>query len=503
MLYLTAAVASVARPKKNSNLAVQRTGFTRLPQFKWQQISIDFCGPLTEDVNGFKYLLVVMDTFSKYCVVIPTKNMEAMTVARCLFFDICLIFGFPQSILSDHASNFNKSIMPAFYEILKAHKVTTAPYNPQCNGANEVNHRFLFNIVRILCEKNQRLWVDCARVACFSWNVSTVDTLDFITPFELQFGQMANLPYFLSTQLSEPIENPRDITASNYHEHLVDLMDLYCDAFRTLKTQHKVNLNIKNQEKLKDIANIKWLQPGRLVLVYKPTSTNTDSEKASRKLLYQFSGPYRIKSVHHNAILLLNLDGTPATTQNVRNVYPYNREDDAFLARYDKDCLSQEEMLEVAGFKPGDMAIIDRSESLTQKDWNLVKIIEATANEGEFLCRFYNSYSNHKDLAKREYRPCWLKKNGDEVFQENKGHSTWSAFTETFLIQNMLFHPFSLTRKQHIPSEIVEKLMLAQFTAPVLVFEDRVPLVAMLQYQMQSLNNVDLQQPATENLGDE
>ena len=106
-------------------------------------------------------------------------------------------------------------------------------------------------------------------------------------------------------------------------------------------------------------------------------------------------------------------------------------------------------------------------------------------------------------MTKREYRPCWLKKNGDEVFQENKGHSTWSAFTETFPIQNMLFHPFSLTRKQHIPSEIVEKLMLAQFTAPILVFEDRVPLVAMLQYQMQSPNNVDLQQPATENLGDE
>ena len=62
---------------------------------------------------------------------------------------------------------------------------------------------------------------------------------------------------------------------------------------------------------------------------------------------------------------------------------------------------------------------------------------------------------------------------------------------------------FYMTKKRHIPSEIVEKLMLAQFTAPVLVFEDRVPLVAMLQYQMQSPNNVDLQQPATENLGDE
>lgn len=95
-----------SKAHKNSNLSNQQARWTRLPQVKWQQVSIDFCGPLTADRNGFRYLLVVMDTFSKYCVVIPTKNMEAMTVARCLFFDICLVFGFPQSILSDHAANF-------------------------------------------------------------------------------------------------------------------------------------------------------------------------------------------------------------------------------------------------------------------------------------------------------------------------------------------------------------------------------------------------------------
>ena len=130
----------------------------------------------------------------------------------------------------------------------------------------------------------------------------------------------------------------------------------------------------------------------------------------------------------------------------------------------------QEEMLEVAGFKPGDMAIVDRSESLAEKDWNLVKIVESTANEGEFLCRFYNSYSRNKNIAKREYFPCWLKKNGDEVFQENRGHVSWTAFTESFHISSLLFHPFALTKRHRIPSDIVEKLMLDQCAIPIFFF---------------------------------
>ena len=87
-------------------------------------------GPLTEDEHGFRYLLVCMDVFSKYCIVVPSKDMSSETVARILLFDIFLIYGFPQEILSDKASNFNKSYMPGLYKMLQIHKVTTAPYNP-------------------------------------------------------------------------------------------------------------------------------------------------------------------------------------------------------------------------------------------------------------------------------------------------------------------------------------------------------------------------------------
>ena len=106
-----------------------------------------------------------------------------------------------------------------------------------------------------------------------------------------------------------------------------------------------------------------------------------------------------------------------------------------------------------------------------------------------------------KNIAKREYFPCWLKKNGDEVFQENRGHVSWTAFTESFHISSLLFHPFALTKRHRIPSDIVEKLMLDQYATPILVFEEHIPLVNMLQCSLKAGDSDFQLEP--ENLGDE
>ena len=68
-------------------------------------------------------------------------------------------------------------------------------------------------------------------------------------------------------------------------------------------------------------------------------------------------------------------------------------------------------------------------------------------------------------------------------------------------ISSLLFHPFALTKRHRIPSDIVEKLMLDQYATPILVFEEHVPLVNMLQCSLKA-GDSDFQL-APENLGDE
>ena len=45
-------------------------------------MSIDYVGPLTPDVDGHCYLLVVMCNFSKYIKLVPVKAADGETTAH-------------------------------------------------------------------------------------------------------------------------------------------------------------------------------------------------------------------------------------------------------------------------------------------------------------------------------------------------------------------------------------------------------------------------------------
>ena len=146
---------------------------------------MDHVGPLSPDEHGFSYLLVVLDHFSKYCIVIPVKARDAVTTARALFFDVFLVHGFPRKLHSDNAPEFRSEVVTELCELMKIRKTYTTPYHPQSDGKNENSHKFLMQIVRILAEKHPSKWCDMARVAAFAWNTSTLQALDYLTPYEL------------------------------------------------------------------------------------------------------------------------------------------------------------------------------------------------------------------------------------------------------------------------------------------------------------------------------
>ena len=49
-----------------------------------EEIAIDLMGPFPESENGNKYLLVVVDSFSKWMEAYPVPNIEARTIAEKL-----------------------------------------------------------------------------------------------------------------------------------------------------------------------------------------------------------------------------------------------------------------------------------------------------------------------------------------------------------------------------------------------------------------------------------
>ncbi|XP_054272899.1 uncharacterized protein K02A2.6-like [Macrosteles quadrilineatus] len=101
------------------------------PQGPWERVHIDFAGPM----QGQWYFIIV-DAFTKWIEVIPTKNTSTEWCIRELRKTFAT-FGLPLVLVSDNGSQFTSS---TFRQFLSAngvvHKIT-APYHPSSNGQAE------------------------------------------------------------------------------------------------------------------------------------------------------------------------------------------------------------------------------------------------------------------------------------------------------------------------------------------------------------------------------
>jgi transposase InsO family protein len=101
------------------------------PSMAWQRIHIDIAGP----IQGF-YLFIIVDAFSKWVEIIPTKNTTSTCCINKME-EIFATFGLPYVLVSDNGRQF----IPSEYESYLKNKgithKTSAPYHPATNGQAE------------------------------------------------------------------------------------------------------------------------------------------------------------------------------------------------------------------------------------------------------------------------------------------------------------------------------------------------------------------------------
>ncbi|PAA80730.1 hypothetical protein BOX15_Mlig030312g1 [Macrostomum lignano] len=116
---------------------------TPLPPYAWHTLGIDF----TEPVHN-RHLLVLVDHFSRYPIIISMSSMTAESVTKQLR-SLFATLGRPAQLVSDNGPPLSSQ---AFKEFLSSngvqHRLIT-PYNPAANGVTERVNRSINKIVRI------------------------------------------------------------------------------------------------------------------------------------------------------------------------------------------------------------------------------------------------------------------------------------------------------------------------------------------------------------------
>lgn len=107
-----------------------------------------------------KYILVAVDSVSKWVEVITLPNNEGKSVAAFLKKNIFSRFGTLRAIISDESSHFCNKLFKGLSEIYGVHYNMASRYYPQTSGQVEVSNR---EIKQILAETVNAIRMDWSR----------------------------------------------------------------------------------------------------------------------------------------------------------------------------------------------------------------------------------------------------------------------------------------------------------------------------------------------------
>ncbi|KAL0226546.1 hypothetical protein P9112_013870 [Eukaryota sp. TZLM1-RC] len=114
------------------------------------RVNADVIGPLPEDQEGYKYILVFIDSFFRFTIIVNLKVINANLTADALIWKVCAIFGIPFQIHSNNGPEFSKAVFDELSKFLSIEVSKSIPRFSQSNRLVARRHRdFLQNLRKL------------------------------------------------------------------------------------------------------------------------------------------------------------------------------------------------------------------------------------------------------------------------------------------------------------------------------------------------------------------
>ncbi len=238
--------------------------------------------PVTQ--KGNRYVLAVMDYFTKYLNLYAVADQRATTIAKCLFEDYVGQHGVPQSLHTDQGRQFDSDLVKELCSLLGIHKTRTSPYHAMSDGMVErANRSIKDQLAKYLYTKGGE-WDDHLKQVEFAYNTSVHSSTKH-TPFFLAHGREARLPAdFL---LGVPIASSR-ATPGTPNEYAQSMLGRLRSAFTTVADNIQTAGAQQKHYYDRHIRHTSY-QPDDLVWVDLPAMSR-------HKLSPKWTGPYRVLS---------------------------------------------------------------------------------------------------------------------------------------------------------------------------------------------------------------
>jgi hypothetical protein len=213
----------------------------------FERIAFDIAGPFPVTDSGNKYIMVVIDYFSKWPEAYGLPNQEAVTVSRALIENWICRYGLPLKMHSDQGRNFESNVFQGVCELLGVRKTRTTPLHLQSDGMFERFNRTMEQHLSKVVDQHQRDWDRHLPLFLLAYRAAIHETTHQ-TPAKILFAHELRLPCDLS--FGSPARVPKDV--SSYVDELQEAMHSIHDLTRShilvasdrMKTRYDLKANV-------------------------------------------------------------------------------------------------------------------------------------------------------------------------------------------------------------------------------------------------------------------
>lgn len=182
-----------------------------------ERVHLDFLGPLPLTARGNKYVLMMVDQFTKWVECVPLPSQTAEVTAKAAVDQFFSRFGYPFQVFFDQGRYFESKLFTAFCEVLEIHKAKTIPFRPSANGQHERFNRTLMDAVRCYIHYSQDQWDVHLQQTADALRSAVNRSIEF-TVNKLMLGREVNtLAYLMFPRRDEPLVSADQYVATRMH----------------------------------------------------------------------------------------------------------------------------------------------------------------------------------------------------------------------------------------------------------------------------------------------
>lgn len=269
-------------------------------EIPFHTIHADHLGPFVRSKKKNMYLLVIVDSFTKYVNLTAVRSTKSKASIK-VFQNYFSLFGVPTRLITDRGTSFTSKKFKTFTRSVGIKHILNSVATPRANGQVERYNRTILSALGAMTHgKDSNIWDDYVSEVQLGIN-STVHEVTKRTPTELLFGRKV----VCTSQgvLNEVLE---EVGNGMLHEPLQEIRD---GASERIKKNQEANKRRFDQRRKPPTS----YNEGDLVRVVRAIQSGTGQ---SKKLESKCQGPYKIKKVlPHDRYIV---EDTPLTRKGRR-----------------------------------------------------------------------------------------------------------------------------------------------------------------------------------------